>query len=110
MLDKLREAKKFTEENDTFRYHPAGSEFDRVYLKAPDTVTIANENSDLKVRVSKQNLPELVLWNIGKEKISGMADLSSWEQYVCVEVALIDQPITLQPGKIYNANLQVQRI
>jgi len=106
----LREAKKFVEEIDTFHYQPAGSEFDRVYLKAPDRVTIADSKSDLKIQVSKQNLPELVLWNIGKEKISTMADLSSWEQYVCVEVALIENPVNLDPGKIYNATLQIQRI
>lgn len=54
------------------------------------------------------------MWNIGAEKASGLNDLGpgEWERYVCIESAVIDKAVKLDPhgswmgGVSYTASSQ----
>jgi glucose-6-phosphate 1-epimerase len=49
---------------------------------------------------AQTSFPDGVVWNIGADKALAMSDLGrgEWQQYVCVEAAVVEHPISLQPG------------
>jgi len=71
-------------------------EVDRVYLGAPDRLTL-QDGTDT-IHLLSQGFKDAVVWNIGAEKATAMDDLGAgeWENYVCIESAVVDKPVKLQ--------------
>merc|ERR1712048_680219 len=67
-----------------------GNASDRVIL------TEAGRN---RLRLTKINMPDWVLWNTGAENGSGIKDLADGEykQYVCVEPGFASRPVRVAP-------------
>ena len=57
------------------------------------------------VELTKRNLRDAVLWNIGGEKAAAMADLGAgeWEHYVCLEAGAVGSPVRVLPGGTFTA-------
>merc|ERR1719335_1482917 len=70
-----------------------------LYGDAGDAVTLI-EDGKRRLRLTKSNLPDWVLWNTGAENGSGIKDLKEGEykKYVCVEPGFASRPIQVAPG------------
>lgn len=72
-------------------------EVDRVYLATPAGLVL--HDGARKLSINAQGFKDTVVWNIGAEKASTLADLGAgeWQQFVCVESAVIGKPVMLEP-------------
>ncbi len=66
-------------------------------VSRPAIVRVVGEEHFL---VTQTGFADTVVWNVGAEKAITMADLGAgeWRNYVCVEAAVVDVPITVEPG------------
>jgi glucose-6-phosphate 1-epimerase len=73
-------------------------EIDRIYagVRAPLVLTDAQR----RLRIEAANFPDVVVWNPWQEKAAAMADLqpTDFRRFLCVEAALIEQPVRLAAG------------
>ena len=70
-------------------------EVDRVYVDAPDRLTVREPHRQLVVTTS--NFPDVVVWNPGVEKAAALADMEPGgeRRMLCVEAAVVQSPVTL---------------
>lgn len=94
-----RPAVPFTDEKET----------QLMFGQAGDRVTLT-EAGRSRLRLTKSNMPDWVLWNTGGENGSGIKNLAEGEyrKYVCVEPAFASQPIHVAPGSVWVASHEVQ--
>ncbi len=61
-------------------------------------------------RTTRLRLINQVVWNCHEEGAKKMADMedSSWQRYVCAEVAAIGEPIQLAPQETWVASQTIQ--
>ena len=82
------------------------SEFDRVYLSAPDSSLIEAEGQR-PIKLEKNGFPDAVVWNPWIEKAQKMADFDD-EEYktmLCIEPAVAGSgPVCIQPGSSWKAS------
>jgi len=76
-----------------------------IYGDAGDAVTLVEDGSP-RLRLTKSNMPDWVLWNTGAENGSGIKDLKEGEykRYVCVEAGFASRPIRVAPGACWLAS------
>lgn len=72
---------------------------DSVYLNAPDTVVIQDRLMNREYTLVKHNLKDIVVWNPWENGSRAIPDLGGQEylSFVCVEPAVVNQKITLNP-------------
>lgn len=58
-----------------------------------------SEGVSRSLLIQHQGFADAVVWNPGAEH--GLADLpgESWREFVCIEAAQIEQPVSLPPGE-----------
>ena len=81
-------------------------ETDRIYFGTPSELYLSDVGADRRhLKVLKMGFPDAVAWNIGGEKAASLKDLANgeWQQYVCLEAALVGKPYKLAPGASYCA-------
>jgi D-hexose-6-phosphate mutarotase len=80
-----------------------------MFGNASDRV-ILTEAGKARLRLTKSNMPDWVLWNTGAENGSGIKDLAEGEyrKYVCVEPAFASKPIHVAPGSVWVASHEAQ--
>ncbi len=68
-----------------------------VALKQPMTV---RSEGVARFLCAQTGFPDGVVWNIGRDKAVSMSDLGpgEWQHYVCIEAAVIEQPIVVPSG------------
>ena len=73
-------------------------EIDRVYLNASTPVEVVDEHR--RTLVSQQGFCDVVVWNPGPDKVRELSDMppDDYLRMVCVEAAVIGEPVTLAPG------------
>jgi len=100
-LDRVDGGKEKSEANSTVSF---AGEVDRIYLNAPNVLTIT-EAGQAAVEVVKDGFKDSVVWNVGQEKGKAMADLGEgeWQKYACLEVAVVKEPVHLKPGESWSA-------
>jgi glucose-6-phosphate 1-epimerase len=80
-----------------------GQEVDSIYREASGPFTVhPGPNCVRTFTVQKSsNMPEVIVWNIGSEKIGGMKDMKRGDhaKYLCVEPAIALEPDTIAPGE-----------
>jgi glucose-6-phosphate 1-epimerase len=74
-----------------------------LYGDAGDAVTLVEEEKDgavRRLRLTKTNMPDWVLWNTGAENGSGIKDFKEGEYktHVCIEPCIASRPIRVAPG------------
>ena len=81
---------------------------DRIYYDAPDRLFI--RDGDRSMAIEKVGFPDAVVWNPGAEGVRARTDFAEGEErlMLCVEAAVIQQPITLVPGESWTG-LQIMR-
>jgi glucose-6-phosphate 1-epimerase len=106
-FDKVTSSQRIQEE-DLVTIH---GETDRVYHEAPSVVMITNEKdkSQPMTVIKNSQFSDVVLWNPGAEKQKSMADLSGWENFVCVEVAVVKNPVLVASGQSWHASQEIYR-
>ncbi len=73
-------------------------EIDRVYLNASTPVEVVDAHR--RTLVSQQGFCDVVVWNPGPDKVRELSDMppDDYLRMVCVEAAVIGEPVTLAPG------------
>jgi glucose-6-phosphate 1-epimerase len=76
-----------------------GSETDRIYYGVRSPLELAD--GARRLRIEAANFPEVVVWNPWEAKAAAMADLApgDFRRFLCVEAALIGEPVSLAPGE-----------
>ena len=102
-VDKVREAKTFTEESSSLNFE---GETDRVYTPptgqgnslVPLVVTEGGQESFV---VTRDSLPDVTVWNGWVDKIKGMGDFEpkdGWKRYLCIEPGTVSSWTKLEAG------------
>jgi len=101
-MDKTRGNAPTMETSDALEI-TGGNEVDRIYVGAPDKLTLCDKSSGSTLVIEKDSLGDVVLWNIGEAKCSNYGDMKpgDWKQYVCIETAQAWTPVTLPRGKVW---------
>ncbi|AYD01944.1 D-hexose-6-phosphate mutarotase [Neorhizobium sp. NCHU2750] len=103
-LDKLKDNIIVTEADEKLSIDRP---LDRVYYQTTGERIV--EEGRRKLVISTEGMPDTVVWNPGAERCATIADLpdDAWRHFVCVEAAVVDQPISLAPGATWRG---VQRV
>ena len=78
-------------------------EIDRVYLQVPPVLRLQDGGSPER-RVVQQGFTDAVVWNPGPAKAAQLGDMPAqdWQRMLCIEAAVIGQPVQLPPGKTWH--------
>ncbi len=73
-------------------------EMDRIYAKAPSLLL---RDGPRRLGIEAHEMPDVVLWNPGPDKCKDLSDMpdEDWQRMLCVEAALISDPVTLGPDE-----------
>ncbi|XP_013405906.1 putative glucose-6-phosphate 1-epimerase isoform X2 [Lingula anatina] len=102
-IDKVKGGQTFQQVDDPIIVE---ENVDRIYLNTPNEILIKDKEDGTTVKLTKDNFPEIVLWNPWKEKAAAMGDFGD-EEYpnmICVEAGYVHKPYTLQPGSVFEAS------
>jgi glucose-6-phosphate 1-epimerase len=85
-----------------------GDEVDRVYRDTPAALRLQGGGMPQR-RVLQQGFTDTVVWNPGPAKAARLGDMppEEWVRMVCIEAAVVAQPVQLAPGKSW---LGMQRL
>jgi glucose-6-phosphate 1-epimerase len=75
------------------------SEVDRIYYGVSTPLELREVRRNLRIEAA--NFPDVVVWNPWQDKASAMADLQAadFRRFLCVEAALIGNPVRLADGE-----------
>ena len=70
---------------------------DRVYVGAPSHLELHEDGR--RMLIDAEGFPDAVVWNPGRERAAALADLDPGgeRQFVCIEAAAVQEPITIGP-------------
>lgn len=85
-------------------------EVDRIYVDAPNTVTLRDDSRPLTFAIKKNNMADAVVWNPWIEKARNMKDLpdDGYKNFVCVETGNVAKPITLAAGSTWSCSQKLE--
>jgi glucose-6-phosphate 1-epimerase len=85
-------------------------EVDCVYRSVPATLDLLAGGRP-QLRVTQQGFTDTVVWNPGPQKAAALGDLpaADWQRMLCVEAAVVHQPVHLAPGKTWRGTQRLQR-
>ncbi|CAL5011348.1 unnamed protein product [Urochloa decumbens] len=108
-LDNLKAKERFTEQGDAIVFE---SEVDKVYLSAPSKIAIIDHEKKKTFVVTKEGLPDAVVWNPWDKKAKAMQDFgdAEYKNMLCVEPAAVEKPITLKPGEEWKGRLALSAV
>lgn len=77
---------------------------DRVYFNCQSPITL--RDGDEHLNIASKGFSEVVVWNPGREDARNMEDMADheYQNMLCVEAAVIDQPIVLAPGESWSGS------
>jgi glucose-6-phosphate 1-epimerase len=77
-----------------------GEEVDRVFARCNKPLLLRDAAGTLQI-AQDDSWPETVVWNPGPALCTNLPDMQAadWMRMLCVEAALINQPLALQPGQ-----------
>jgi glucose-6-phosphate 1-epimerase len=83
-------------------------EVDRIYFSAAQPLTV-REPGQRSIVCSAAGFADAVIWNPGAEKAAGLPDLEAdgYRQLLCVEAAVVNQPVSLVPGATWSGAQQL---
>lgn len=84
-----------------------------LYTNTSDVITMVEEGGR-RLRLTKSNMPDWVLWNTGAENGSNIKDLdmanNEYQRYVCVEPGFTSKPIHVAPGSTWVASHETEAL
>ena len=74
-------------------------EIDRIYFALPRPLHL--EAGSLSLGIQQTHFPDVVVWNPWVERCVAFADMpeGGWRHMLCVEAAVVGQPVDLAPGE-----------
>ncbi|MBA0593845.1 hypothetical protein Gorai_010775, partial [Gossypium raimondii] len=80
-----------------------------IYLSAPTKIAILDHEKKRTFAISKDGLPDDVVWNPWDKKAKALADFGDdeYKHMLCVETAAIEKPITLTPGEEWRGSQEL---
>ncbi len=101
-LDNTNYRTESTQEESTLRF---SREIDRIYQQAPDFVSINSLTRSLSIRVHKQRLSDIVVWNPWIDRSRVIVDLedNAYRSFVCVETGTAANLTTIAPHDSWEA-------
>lgn len=101
-LDALRGYVRERESREMIRF---AQETDRIYVRTGDQLVLEDAGSGSSIVITKQNMPDVVLWNPWVDKSRRMQDFADDEYLgmVCVETGVIEYPVHLTRGDTWEA-------
>ncbi|CAN6236158.1 unnamed protein product [Urochloa humidicola] len=108
-FDNLNEKERFTEQGDAIVFE---AEVDKIYLGAPSKIAIIDHEKKRTYVLRKDGLPDTVLWNPWDKKSKNMQDLGDeeYKHMLCVEPAVVENPITLKPGEEWKGRMDLSAV
>eukprot|EP00899_Mesostigma_viride_P006634 jgi/Mesvir1/15972/Mv26462-RA.1 len=105
-LDNLQARIKLEDAADSITF---AQEVDRIYLDAPDSITVVDAGKSRPLQLRKQGLPDAVVWNPWEAKAKSTKDLKDddYLRMFCVESGVMGVPVTLPPGQTWQGVQQV---
>ncbi|KNA07412.1 hypothetical protein SOVF_172070 [Spinacia oleracea] len=105
-LDNLFQRERYTEQGDALTFE---SEVDRVYLSCPNPVAVIDHGKKRTFVIRKDGLPDVVVWNPWDKKSKAIVDLGDeeYKHMLCVDGAVVENPITLKPGEEWMGRLEI---
>lgn len=96
-LDALRE---YVRERETREAIDFAQETDRIYLRTRDELVLEGASNGSSITITKENMPDVVLWNPWVDKSRRMQDFGDDEYLgmICVETGAIENPVHLASG------------
>lgn len=75
---------------------------DRVYFACTGPLQLTDGNHKLSIQA--EGFRDVVVWNPGADAAKNLSDLADdeYQKMLCVEAAVVDQPITLAPGEVWS--------
>jgi glucose-6-phosphate 1-epimerase len=94
------------EHDDTLRI---ADELDRVYLATPPRLLLQRPGMP-SLAIEQQGFTDTVVWNPGPRKAAALGDMppQDWMGMLCVEAAVVAQPIELKPGASWVGTQRLQ--
>ena len=82
---------------------------DRVYMQTPSALQLRSAQGALNLQST--GFPDSVVWNPGREGCGKIADLpaDAYPGFICVEAALVGQPVELAPGGLWVGSQSLRR-
>lgn len=83
-------------------------ETDRIYLQAPEQLSIVDKAWNRRIRLSSSGSRSAVIWNPWTDRAAELADMADdgWQRMLCIETANVwDDVITLAPGATHSLSL-----
>lgn len=82
------------------------AETDRVYTPStpPSDPIVVEQGGKQRVKVVRDNLPDVVVWNPWTDKAAGMGDFEpkdGWRRMVCVEAGSVNNWTKLEKGDVF---------
>ncbi len=83
---------------------------DRIYHQVPGALHLSSANGVL--HLTAQGFQDAVVWNPGEQAAADMTDLpkDDYQQFLCVECAVIAQPVRLLGGASWSGSQQLQAL
>ena len=84
-----------------------GGEIDRVYYAVNGPLEL--REPDRSLRIEARGFPDAVVWNPGAAGVERRADFHTGDErrMLCVEAAVVEHPVTLQPGATWEGAQRV---
>ena len=89
------------------------SETDRIYTTAPEQVIKILEKGNGRYELTRDMLPDVVVWNPWIEKAKGMADFGPEDGYkkmICVEAGSVSVWNTLEAGDTWEGAQRIKAL
>ncbi|KAJ3679229.1 hypothetical protein LUZ60_017240 [Juncus effusus] len=108
-LDNLRGKERFTEQGDAIVFE---SEVDKIYVDAPPKIAIIDHEKKHTFVLSKNGLPDVVVWNPWEKKSKQISDLGDeeYKHMLCVGAAALERPVTLKPGEEWTGRQEMSAV
>jgi glucose-6-phosphate 1-epimerase len=86
-------------------------EIDRVYLQVPAELQLEG-GAPFARRIVQQGFTDAVVWNPGPAKAAQLGDMppQDWQRMLCIEAAVIGQPVQLAPGKTWSGLQRIELV
>ncbi|XP_025798001.1 putative glucose-6-phosphate 1-epimerase [Panicum hallii] len=108
-LDYLDNLSHKEEQGDAITFD---SEVDRVYVSSPNVVAVLDHEKKRSFVISKEGLPDVVVWNPWENKPKTMVDFGDeeYKQMLCVDAAVVERAIILKPGEEWTGKLELSAV
>ncbi len=106
-LDQLQDMARITQPNEPIRFT---QETDRIYIDAPQAVTVSDPGMQRDLTVEKTGSESTVVWTPWSTKAARMADVGEhWPGFVCIETAnAADNTLVLEPRQTHTISSTIR--